>query len=457
MARRLKKGEKPEVLVRVVKFMIQPTEEQLAVLQLVSDNLWFIWNEKLQERMEFWNNELKPLYEKFKDASDEQSKAIREQLKQVYGHAPVNYIPGQPERSQRNWLTKMREARADFAAVPCAWQQETLVTLEGAFDSFMKLRKNGDKTARPPREKNEHSFCEIQGLLSWQLQIGKQESEIAGGTVFHSVGKINPQQEVTQAQRDLLMRAEEVQIVLSSGKRLYGGPELSFAIPTYQRMVLASAVKLNKFTLYRDKKKGFWISIAYAIPKPAMVEVKEREKVFLALGASSIGVSAPDRSYTINLWRPDKHWMPKIEALRERLKSCIKGSRTWRRRSDAISSMYEKMRLQTLQNHREVIARELKQHGVHFVIVAHSPIRGKKGALADASKPERGGTLGLNWSVQNTGSLAQLRQLLEQKVAEWGGSVEVRLLKESPPQGGFKNLQKARRATALRAQEVVVK
>ena len=100
-----------------------------------------------------------------------------------------------------------------------------------------------------------------------------------------------------------------------------------------------------------------------------------------------------------------------------------------------------------------MIARKLKRDGVHFVIVAHSPIRGKEGALADKNNPERGGTLGANWSAQNTGSLAQLRQLLEQKVTEWGGSVEVRVL-ETYPKHADPRERKGRAAEALREQEV---
>jgi hypothetical protein len=109
-----------------------------------------------------------------------------------------------------------------------------------------------------------------------------------------------------------------------------------------------------------------------------------------------------------------------------------KGSRAYTELWSEIARMYEIMRAQQLQNQREVIAHKLRPHGTHFVIIEHSPIRGKKGALADTEKVERKGELGLNWGVQNTGSLARLRQLLVSKAEEWGGSVATLRLEQYP-------------------------
>ncbi len=441
MARVLKKTEKPATIVRVMKFQIHPSAEQLMTLQRVSDNLFEIWNHALNERRTYFTEHLEPLYQLRKEQGD--SVTLKEALKAAFNQAPVNYIPGQPHRSQRSWLTQMRQVYPNYATVPCAWQQETLVILEGAYDSFMKLRKNGDTTARPPREKAADSFCEIQGLLGWQIVADSY--------------KINPQKEMTATERGMLVSTTTCDIILSPGKALYGRPELRFAIPDYQRLLLTQAHKLCKFTLYRDKRNGkaarYWISVAYAVPKPETTKVEHEDKVFLVLGATSIGVSAPTGSFTIDLWRSDKYWMPKIETLRERIKECQKGSKAWTKRTDALNRMYEIMRRQTLQHHREVIAGQLKQHGVHFVIMEQSPIRGKKGALADGDNPARGGTLGANWSVQNTGSLAQLRQLIAQKVEEWGGSVEIIKL-DKFPHDAPRATRRQTAATALRAQVV---
>jgi transposase len=418
MAVRNGKTEKAPVLVRVQKFQIKPTLEQLATLQRVSDNLFQVWNDCLEQRQLYFNERIKPLYEELKSADIEAVTEIKSRIKRVYAEAPVYHATGAPHRSQASWLTKMRQSSSDFAAVPCGWQQECLKILEGSFASFAQLRNKGDTTARPPRLKVANSFCEIQGCVGFQFST--------------KTLAINPQKPLGEVHQLAMRNTEEMHVVLSPGKPLPGGTELRFSVPEYQRLILSQAVKLNKFTLYRDKKKRFWISIAYSIPQPKQAELVPEEVVFVALGASYIGVVSSHGEETIDLWRSDHFWMPKINALRERLKPVTGGSKAWRRRKKAMDRMYEIMRLQQLQNQREVIARKLHQHGAHFIVLEHSPIRGKEGKLADKSRAERSGEGGLNWSAQNTGSLARLKQLLEQKTAEWGGSVSALRLEDYP-------------------------
>ena len=118
------------------------------------------------------------------------------------------------------------------------------------------------------------------------------------------------------------------------------------------------------------------------------------------------------------------------------------------------------MARQQKQDRREVVAIDLVEqivenivsgHGVHFV-VTDLEVRSKKGALADSSKKERGGSLGLNWMAQNTGTIAYLAQWLGQKAQEQGGTVRKHKLPyEALPRGlpeGHEN--KIKMAHALR-------
>jgi hypothetical protein len=484
MAIRNGKVEKAPVLVRVVKFPISPTPEQMSTLQKVSDNLWQIWNDCLEWRQQYFNEHIKPPYERLKTATPEEVPNIKSHIKAMYANAPVYHVAGVPDRSQASWLTNMRQSRSDFAAIPCGWQQECLKILEGDYLSFGRLRQKGDRTARPPRHKDANGFCEIQGCVSWQLQTSSL--------------LVNPQKELGEVHQHAIANSNGLDIVLSPGKSLPGGVELRFAVPEYQRLVLSRAVKLNKFTLYREKKnnkKRFWISIAYAVPEPVSVSKTDKNTVFVAFGASHLAVISEKDEKTIDLWRPDRHWLPLINQAKSRglvpvlqskeardrsvasgyvssqvrleaeameaeiifslperarkhnpflyadippeqrplwLEPKQKGSKGWESLFLAVDRMYELMRFQQLQNQREVVARELRLHGVHFVLIEHSPIRAKDGALADKSKDERRGPLGLNWQVQNTGSMARLRQLLEQKAVEWGGSVSTMKLEHYP-------------------------
>lgn len=430
MAIRKAKANRPATLTRVAKFEVRPTPEQLATMQKVSDNLWLLWNTALESRQQYFTEHLEPLYQKLKKADSNERTSLKDAIKENHHGAPNYY-------SQAAELTKTRARREDYAAVPCPWQQETLKLLDSGFKSFMQLRNRGDVRARPPKEKSPNQFCEIQGVQGFQVVADNL--------------KIAAQKWLTPEQRDCLQKsAAACSIILSPRKILPGGAALSFPIPIYQQLLLAQAVKLNKFIIVRDGKGRFWCSIAYAIEKPESVPLVPEKVVFLTLGASFIGVVSPSGEETIDLWRPDQFWMPKImekRALRDR---CAKGSRRWRKLTEQINRDYERLRNQQLDNQRKVIVGKLRCHGVHFVVAEHSPIRAKRGKLADKKRLERGGVLGLNWSAQNTGSLARLRQLLEQKVAEWGGSVSDLKLAKYP--SGMPREKKVLGARALREQ-----
>ncbi len=266
------------------------------------------------------------------------------------------------------------------AKIPRNWQEETLDALDGAFKSFFVLVKNGDSAARPPWQRRERYFCEIPGRSG--LSIG-EESVVFAPNIF-------------------------------------GKETLRFPIPKYCQALLRDR-KVKKFTLFRDEallsQPGrFWVSVVYELDAPQPEALRSERAVFVAVGASWLGVVHAGGEEVIKLWRPDKHWKPRIDALEERLKNCTKGSRTWHRRVSAARKMYRLMAAQQKQNQREVVKRLLRYGSMHFV-VEDFLIRG---GLADGSKPERAK---LNWGVQNTGSIARLVAHLNEKAKEHGGFV----------------------------------
>lgn len=374
------KGKKNEaVLYRVVKFEIHPNAEQLALLRQVSDNLMLVWNEALEERQRLFTQHHFPLYEAMKTAGEHELVKLRAALKAAYVEHRVTLF------DQINALTPRRRKDEGFARVPRNWQEETLDTLNGAYSSFLALRKNKDMDARPPRLRGAWDFHEIPGRHGFKILPGF--------------------------------------FVLSPG----GNKSFSFPIPEHQQKKLADALRVKKFTLFRDerdmRKPGrFWISVAYEIHKMKEIPFDPNSAVYVSLGASSFGVVSPKGEEVLSLWRPDKYWKPKIDAVEARMQRCAKGSKTWHKRNAARLTMLRRMAFQQKQDQREAVARDLLRHGVHFV-VSDVSIRSKKGKLADASKQERSGSLGLNWAAQNTGSMAYLVLWLEEKAKERGGSV----------------------------------
>ena len=240
---------KPEVLYRVAKFPIYPNESQFQILRKVSDNLWMVWNSALEERRTAYSKFVAPLYEGIKESVKNQNAAettrLRVELKAAYREFPTLF-------DQINALTPQRKQQNGFAAVPRNWQEETLDTLDGAYKSFLALRKNGDFDARPPRARSEWDFCEVPGRFGFKIQNGE--------------------------------------FALSCGKLSL--EPFHFPIPEHQQGLLSRAVAIKKFTLYRDerdmRKPGrFFVSLAYKIAKPEEKPFVPEDAVYISPGASS--------------------------------------------------------------------------------------------------------------------------------------------------------------------------
>jgi len=417
MAKGKKKEEKP--LYRAVRFEIFPSPQDVEILYKVSQNLSLIWNEALKERQECFEKNIKPIYEKIAAAKKKAEEAgasevwkenlrktinklMREkgflvrftsekeslllELKTAFAKHKVTLY------DQINSLTAKRLNEA-FAFVPRNWQEETLDSLDGSFKSFLSLCKNGDMDANPPGERDvENHFYKIPGRYGFKIANGK--------------------------------------LVLSFPKLDY---RLTLDIPTFQMGKLGAATKLKKFELYRDERNmakpgRFWVSIVYEVEKPISRPLLADNTVYLAVGASRLGVISPNGSFCLNLPRPDFHWKPNINNLEDRLKHVVKGSRKWKRLISARAKMFSKMSHQQKHGQYEVV-RDLLKLGTHFV-VTDLKVRSKENSLADASKANRGGSpFGANWSAQNTGNIGRFIQKLTDKAQERGGTV----LKRQPP------------------------
>lgn len=373
------KKKKIDVLYRVVKFEIHPNEAQLSILTEVNDNLREVWNKALADRNRLsWP--LLTLREKARERGDEHL-ATR----------CTRMLPFARKRERRtlfdqiNQLTEQRRDNTVWGDIPRNWQEETLDRLSGSYLSWISLRKKGDHDARPPRMWDREDLINIPGRTG----LTPLNSILKTGTVEIRCPKVS----------------REVPLL--------------FKVPSYQLGKLEGATKIKKFILHssydpKQERNRFWISLAYELPKPK--EQKDTRTVFIALGASSLGVLS-EEDCQVDVWRlerPDKHWMPKIQEINRR-------SRT-KKRVRARQIMFQKLARQNKQYIQEVVARLLKL-GTHFVVTDYV-VRSKKGKLADSSQKDRGGSPhGLNWAAQNTGHIAALVAQLEIKASEIGGTV----------------------------------
>jgi len=377
------------VLVRAIKFEIFPQGDNLQTLQAVSANMCTVWNEGFAARDTIFQEHYAPLYAELKDTqSDGEKKEIKRRLTAAFkSHAITAF-------DQINNLTSRRAGDQKFASVPRNWQEQTLVMLHGATVSFLVLRKNGDKDARPPRARFDTRFSEIYGRTGFKIED-------------EGVRKV------------FIMRPGSV------------GVPMRFSIPEYECSVLKdreskSGFAVKQFTLCRNprnlsKPGKFWVSVMYEYDLPEEKPDVPADRVYIAVGASSLGVISAQGEQVIELWRPDKHWKPKIEKVQARMQPLTKGSRKWNGLANARRKMFGILAKQQKQYHAEVVQKLLKL-GMHFVI-SDLVVRSKQGKLADSNVEGRSGSLGLNWAAQNTGNIAAFVAQLKVKVPEHGGSV----------------------------------
>lgn len=414
MAKR-KSGEKSALMYRVVKFQVRPTEAELAVLTQVSEVLRKLYNWGLAQRQTYFTEHIAPWYEKRKLAkefpltSPVTLEEVERGIKDAYQKHPMPTL-----FDQINALTSLRAnaglAREDpiiftgelidpdFDRVPRNWQEETLDGLNGGYLSFMALRKNGDMDARPPKERSEGFFQKIPGRSGFKVSDD-----------FST-------------------------ITLSCGN----GRKITCPTASYQKQRLMEAsksdkFKIKKFELYRDRNSRFWISLAYELGSPEVTESTDDKNVYLGLGTTAIGAVSSKGEEIIYPWRSDRHWKPKIEAVKRRMKGLKKDSRQWKKMNNSHRRMWELFSRQNKQWIRETVDYLLEHHGVHFVVPV-LVVRSKAGKLADSEKPERSGSLGPNWQVQSTGTMSEFVLWLMEKVKEHGGSVTRQKFRDYDPE-----------------------
>jgi hypothetical protein len=391
-----KKGEEKSMF-RAVKFEITPTSKQLECILRISGICRRVWNEALTERQAVFSEHIHPIYE---EITSESKRVTEEGWKEKEKKELVRYLkywlkiafrthPLPTYIDQQNALTEKIRSDLELQLILRSWIEQVLVELQGSFSSFISLRKKGDADALPPRVKKDGFFCDISGRSGFRV-------DLEDGTIRLSTSRV-------------------------------AGENFIFPIPNYQLEMLRNALGIKDFTLFRherdmSKPGRFWIALAYEIPKPETTEFVPEEAVFVAIGSTRIGVVAQERQVEIPIGRPDMHWQPKIENVKVRMKELTKGSRRWKRLDKSRKKMGSLKARQQKQNRREIVQKLLK-FGNHFV-VTDLVIRSKPGRLADKTKSERGGILGLNWAAQNSGAIGALVAQLVIKAEEQGGTVQ---------------------------------
>jgi len=119
---------KVRVIIQLTKkIKIYPTEEQVNVLWELSNKCRCIYNLALADRKNAWRNEQRS----------------------------VGYI------EQQNKLPGFKKNNPEYKVVYSKVLQSVLKKLDANYKSFFALRKNGDKTARPPKFRSSKYFMTL--------------------------------------------------------------------------------------------------------------------------------------------------------------------------------------------------------------------------------------------------------------------------------------------------------
>lgn len=355
------------------------------------------------------------------------------------------------------------------ATVPANWVLESCFRkVSAAYKSWFTLLKRGDSDARSIQPSDEWKFMAIQGALSpssMRRADGRMLLVLAP-RIFPGMFEFEVPKEY---QAPLLANAKRpAKFVISRRKSDLRQPGRYWVSVTYEieksetkpfipEEATYVALGASSISVLWDRNIPTYDPAAYWKPKIEDVERRMRvhpwgsqKRLLLRATAKKMRCAyANDRlqdwrrgARVIQLARPDKVLKPCIEGIDAKILEVKEHPL----RPDHVEESLRKLRAardrrfavmaanQTLDRRQEV-ADLLRKLGPHFVVIEYD-IRSKKGKLADAEKPERTGSLGLNWMAQNTGSIGYLGQWLEIKVAEFGGAVHWhRLPPEAVPKG----------------------
>ncbi len=251
------------------KFTINPSKKQEEILWELSETCRVLYNHALDER--------KFLYD-------------------AYNYS-VSY------RDQQNALPQLKKQYPRYNIVYSKVLQMTLKKLDGAFQAFFGLRKNGDRAAKIPSFRGKKYF--------FTLCYNQSGFKITDQTIHFS-------------------------------HKHPCNTKLTFSVPFNFTSYQIKQIEL--FFNRHDKK--FYLTVTYDQPEPPF----EDNGLYQAFDLGTIkhtAVNLQGKFLESIVKRPDKYWEPKIQSLQRRKNHCKKGSRRHRLFSQRLLTITRKNSNQT--------------------------------------------------------------------------------------------------------------
>ncbi|WP_321416873.1 transposase [uncultured Methanomethylovorans sp.] len=330
------------------KIKIHPTEEQVDVLWKLSEQCRLVYNFALAERKETWKKERRS----------------------------VKYI------EQQNKLPELKRQYPAYNIVYSKVLQSVLKKLDANYKSFFSLRKNGDKSARPPNFRNRKYFM--------TLVYNQSGFRIDGNTIIFS-HKVN----------DVCLLFN-VQSILDSSR-------------------------IKQIEIYNDdpyKAKGdFFISITCDV-SPSIHYVDNNQYQAIDLGITKIvtAVNTQGKFFETKTPRSDQYWNAKIDSIKSRRDHCKKGSKRWNRLHNTYRKMEAKKSHQIKDFQHNLSKKMIENTKANTIIVGDLNVKSMAQSKKATGKKKRS----INRSTQNQGYLSRFIGFLTYK-AELRGKKVIRI------------------------------
>jgi len=330
------------------KIKIHPTEEQVDVLWKLSEQCRLVYNFALAERKETWKEEQRS----------------------------VKYV------EQQNKLPELKRQYPAYNIVYSKVLQSVLKKLDANYKSFFSLRKNGDKSARPPNFRSRKYFM--------TLVYNQSGFRIDGNTIIFS-HKVN----------DICLLFD-VQGILDSSR-------------------------IKQIEIYNNdpyKAKGdFFITVTCDV-SPLIEYVDNNQYQAIDLGITKIvtAVNTQGKFFETKTPRSDQYWNAKIDSIKSRRDHCKKGSKRWDRLHKTYRQMEAKKSHQIKDFQHKLSKKMIENTKANTIIVGDLNVKKMAQSKKVTGKKKRS----INRSTQNQGYLSRFIGFLTYK-AELRGKKVIRI------------------------------
>lgn len=279
---------------------------------------------------------------------------------------------------QKKELPELKNFFPEFTGPYSATLVEILNTLEAGYKSFYNLIKK-DHKARPPGNKSSRFFCTFQ-----YLQVGfKIEARIL--KLSH---KVSP--------APLNFELEEKALEILKYKDI-------------------RTVTIFRQDANLDLPGQYYVTITYAMEKPAKQEIKNPKIAIIHLAAHQQTILYYDGQnfelIELKNWRPDEFWSPKLRSIISRMDKCKKGSRRWHKLYALKRKLQQKQKRQ-LKNFQHKRSREIIDSAD---VIVTTKFNVKK--MVEAKKTDHKGIKKAHKTVFNTALIARVFTYLQYKAA----------------------------------------